>query len=179
LSTRRRYETNPDTGQLAQLAALAGAGLAGYFLLYVPWAQRRALEELTRAAILANQAKGMGVADAAAHAIAGACTAGAAVYKMPPAVAGPLCQGVGLVAVKGAQAAAKGAVIVGKLTGRGAKAVGQGVGKGASAVGKGVGKGARKAFKSIFSDLGLGALAPRGRGARARTRGAEYYTRHF
>ena len=178
-------QPNPDSGQLVQLAALAGAGLAGYFLLYQPWAQRRALEELTRNAIAANRAKGMGVADAAAHAIAGACTAGAATYKMPPAVAGPLCEGVGLVAVKGALAAAKGAVIVGKFTGRGAKVVGKGVGKGAKVVGRGIGK-AAKSVRHGFGLWGLGDAYeelgdfedPHGR-PRGRSRGAAYYTRHF
>ncbi len=122
-------------GQLVRVAAVAGAGFAAYEFLYKPWAIRRALEEATRAKVLANLNKGMGIEDAASDAVATACAGAATVYKVPPALSGPLCKGVGLIAVKGAIVAAKEIGKGVKLAGKGAKVVAKGVGKGAKAVG--------------------------------------------
>ena len=121
--------------QLVKVAAAAGAGLAAYQYLYKPWAMRQELERLTRLKVQENLNKGMGIQDAAAEAVATACAAGATVYKVPPALSGPLCKGVGLVAVKGAILAAKEIGKGAKLAGKGAKVAARGVAKGAKAVG--------------------------------------------
>lgn len=187
----------PDggSGQLVRVAVVGAAGLAAYQYLYRPWAMARELEAITRAKVLANLNKGMGIEDAAAEAVATACTAGASVYKVPPALAGPLCKGVGLVAVKGAIVAAKeigkGAVLAGK----GAKVAARGVAKGAKAVGS-LGKKLGLWGLGDFEDPGGNPFAAhhqarsrsvdrtiqsRARGGvrTKQTTGAAFYTRHL
>jgi hypothetical protein len=109
-----------------------GLGVAGY----VGWKywQREQVKAATLAEAARLQAGGMSVRDAITNAAAGACTAAAGVYKMPPTVAGPLCKGVAVLAIKGAELAAKGAVIAGKVVGKGVAAGGKAVGKGAKFV---------------------------------------------
>jgi hypothetical protein len=173
-----------DNHQLVTLAVVGAAGFAAYQFLYRPWAMQRDLEALTRAQIQANLARGMSITDAAANAVAGACAAGAAAYKVPPAISGSICQGVGVLAVAGAKQVAKGAVIAGKVLGKG---VGKGVGKGAKAVGTG----AKKAVKSISHGFGLWGLEGledvartkqprRARGpSRTKQSAAAFYLRHL
>lgn len=183
-------------GQLVRVAVVGAAGLAAYEFLYKPWAMARELEAITRAKVLANLNKGMGIEDAAAEAVATACTAGAAVYKVPSTLAAPLCKGVGLLAVKGAIVAAKEIGKGAKVAGKGIKAGAKGVAKGAKAVGS-LGKKLGLWGLGDFEDLGdVNPFAahhqarssavdrttqPRAR-SRVRTKqptGADFYTRHL
>jgi hypothetical protein len=130
-----------DQEQIVKVA-LAGAGaFAAYKFLYEPWATKRALQELTEAQMRANLQQGMGIKQAAEQAIAGACMVGATTYKIPPAASGAICQGVGILATKGVQLAAQGAVIAGRVIGHGAAVVGKDIGHGAAVIGRGIGKG--------------------------------------
>jgi hypothetical protein len=149
-----RRVTNPAPDVLPVLVLGAGA-VAAYFFLYKPWKIQHDLEALTKAQIDANLKKGMSLTDAANNAVAGACVAGAAVYKVPPEVSGSICKGVGVLAVAGAKAAVKGAVIAGKV-------IGHDIGKGATAVGSGVktatkavGSAAKKTAHAITHGFGL------------------------
>jgi len=181
-------------GQLVRLALVGAAGVAAYQFVYRPWALRRDLEELTRQAALAAAARGGGnVTGAAGALVAAACTAGAAAYGAPPTVAGPICQGLAPIAIKGAVVAVKGAIVAGKV-------IGKGVGTGAKAVGSTVKKGAKVVHSAAhgFGLWGLGDLpydlgdfedphgGPRPRvdrttqRARARTKqAAAFYLRHL
>jgi hypothetical protein len=125
---------------LVQLALLGGAGLAGYEFLYKPYAIRRELERATAAAAAASLAKGHSLTDSVSDAVAGACVVTATVYKVPPNLAAPLCQGVGVVVTKGAVLAAKGAVIAGKAIGKGTVTAVKAVGHAGAVTGKTVGK---------------------------------------
>lgn len=137
---RRNTVRNPSEvapgASLVQLALLGGAGLAGYEFLYKPYAIRKELERATAAAAAANLAKGHSLTDSVSDAVAGACVVTATVYKVPPNLAAPLCQGVGVVVTKGAILAAKGAVIAGKAIGKGTVTAVKAVGKAGEATGK-------------------------------------------
>jgi hypothetical protein len=109
-----------------------GIGVAGYFGWR--WWQREQVSAALAAEAARLQAQGMSLKDSITSAAAGACTAAAAAYKMPPTVAGPLCAGAARVLIAGGEAAAKGAAIAGKAIGKGAAVVGKDVGKGAKFV---------------------------------------------
>lgn len=133
-----------DGEQLARVALVGAAGVAAYQFLYKPWALRRDLEDLARQAALNAAARG---SDPIAGVVAAACTAGAAAYGAPPTIAGPICQGLAPLAIKGAKEVVKGAAIAGKV-------VGKGIGKGAKAVGSTT----KKVAKSISHGFGLWGL---------------------
>lgn len=123
---------------LVKVAVVGGAGFAAYEFLYKPYAQRKELERLTQLAILSQ---GKSLTESTQDAIAGACMAAAAAkLKMPPELAASSCKGIGVLATKGIQLAAKGAVVVGKGIGKGTVAAVKGVGKGTVAATKAVGK---------------------------------------
>lgn len=149
----RRRVANPSNPieTLLPVVALAGGAWAAYEFLYKPWKIRHDLEALTNAQINANLAKGMSLTEAADNAVAGACVAGAAVYKVPPEVSASICKGVGVLAVAGAKEAVKGAVIAGKVVGKGvAKAAG-----GVKTAAKAVGSTAKKTAHAITHGFGL------------------------
>lgn len=118
-----------------------GIGVAGYFGWR--WWQREQIRLATLAEAERLRAQGLSLKDSITAAAAKACTATAAGYGMPPAAAGPLCNGIAVVAIKGAELAAKGAVIAGKAIGKGVVVAGKGIGKAGAVVGKDVGKGAK------------------------------------
>ncbi len=133
-------EDNRD--QLVKLALLGGAGFAAYKLVYQPWAFREEVRRRTEEEAARLAAGGMGIEEATQKALAGACVAAAALYKVPPSVSAATCQGVGVVVEKTLKVVGKGAVIAGKAIGSGiatgAQAVGSGVKTGVLAVGSGV-----------------------------------------
>lgn len=107
-----------------------GIGVAGYFGWR--WWQR----EQIRLATLAEAARlratqGMSLKDSIRTAAAGACTATAAGYGMPPAAAGPLCTGVATIAIAAGELGIKGAKIASKAIGKGVVSAGKGIGRGA------------------------------------------------
>lgn len=131
--------------------AVAGAGAAAlYQFWWLPYQTRLELERLALAAARANVRNGMGAEEAIQQALAGACTVGATVYKVPPSVAGPLCSVAGVVAEKLGKALGKGAGKAAIAGGKATKVAGKAVGKGAVTAAKGVRKAA--------SWLGLGGL---------------------
>jgi len=138
-------EDNRD--QLVKVALLGGVGFAAYKLVYQPWAFREEVRRRTEAEATRLAAGGMGIEEATQKALAGACVAAAAIYKVPPNVSAATCQGVGIVVEKTLKVVGKGAVIAGKAIGSGVKtgvmAVGSGVKTGVLAVGSGVATGAR------------------------------------
>lgn len=137
---------------------VAGAGAFGlYHLWWVPYQARLEVERLALAAAAANVKNGMGAEEAIQHALAGACTAGAVAYKVPPSVSGPLCSAAGVVAEKLGKAIGKGAIVGGKKIGAGTKVAAKAVGKGAKTAAKGV-KTAAKGARKVAGWLGLGAL---------------------
>lgn len=151
--------TEEQTNQLIKLGVLGAGGFVAYKMLYLPWAfeqevRRRTEEEARRLA-----AQGMSLTEATQQALAGACMGAAAVYKVPPSVSGGVCQGVGVLAQKGLELTAKGAVIAGKAIGSGiatgAEAVGSGVKTGVLAVGSGV----KTGVLAVGSGVATGAKA--------------------
>jgi hypothetical protein len=128
--------------KLVKVALVGGVGFAAYKLVYQPWAFREEVRKRAEAEALRLAAGGMGIEQATQQALAGACVAAAAIYKVPPGASAGICQGVGIVVEKTLKVAAKGAVIAGKAIGSGVatgvKAVGSGVKTGVLAVGSGV-----------------------------------------
>jgi hypothetical protein len=114
---------------------VVGGGLAaaGYFG-YRYW-QREQMKAATLAEAARLQAeRGMGLKDSITEAAATACKVAGAAYGVPPQASGPICSGVAKLAIAGAIAAGKGAVIAGKAIGKGTVAAGKGIGKGAKFV---------------------------------------------
>lgn len=130
---------------------VAGAGALGFYhLWWVPYQARLEVERLALAAASANLKKGMGAEEAVQKALAGACTAGAMVYKVPPSVAGPLCSVAGVLAEKLGKAVGKEAIAGAKKVGAGTKVAAKAVGHSA--------KVAVKSVRKVASWIGLGAL---------------------
>ncbi len=115
-------------------ALVVGGGLAaaGYFG-WRYW-QREQMKAATLAEAARLQAAGMGLKDSITEAAATACKVAGAAYGVPPSASGPICGGVAKLAIAGAIAAGKGAVIAGKAIGKGTVAAGKGIGKGAKFV---------------------------------------------
>lgn len=133
---------------LVPIAGLGALGVAGYFGLQ--WWRREQVKKALLAEAARLQAKGMSLEDSLTNAAAGACVIAAAAYKIPPAQAGPICNGAAIVAMKAAKLVGKGAIIAGKAIGKGAKVVGhdvkvatKAVGHAGAVVGKDIGKGAK------------------------------------
>ncbi|MEO7827191.1 MAG: hypothetical protein ABIR60_08630 [Allosphingosinicella sp.] len=130
-----------DRGRtLVTAALLGGAGYLGY-RLYVQEKLKAALYAEAQAQLAKNP--GMSIKDAMTNAAAGACTAVAAVYKVPPSAGAPMCQGLAVVATKAVELAGKGAIIAGKAIGKGTVAATKAVGHAGAVVGKGVATGAK------------------------------------
>ena len=140
----------PDSSPVLPIVVAGGAALGFYHLWWLPYQARLEVERLALAAAAANVKKGMGAEEAIQHALAGACTAGAVAYKVPPSVSGPLCSAAGVVAEKLGKAIGKGAIVGAKKLGTGTKTAAKAVGKTTKTAAKGVRKAARW--------LGLGAL---------------------
>ncbi len=174
-----RRVRNPDGGLLPIVVA-GGAAAALYWFLLRPWIIQQELAEQAKKQIAAGVASGMSLTDAADKAVGAACVAVSTVYKVPPSASGPICQGVGVLAVAGAKEAVKGAVIAGKV-------VGKETAKGAKAV-AGAAKKAVSAVSHGFGLWGLGDLGdgPRSSGVGRARRGrmnqaaaAAFYLRHL
>lgn len=137
--TRRRGK-DQNRGRICFMATngagvlVVGGGLAaaGYFG-WRYW-QREQMRAATLAEAARLQAAGMGLKDSITEAAATACKVAGAAYGVPPAASGPICGGVAKLAIAGAIAAGKGAVIAGKAIGKGTVAAGKGIGKGAKFV---------------------------------------------
>ncbi len=128
--------------QIIKLVAVGAGGFALYKLVYQPWQIREEVRRRTEAEAARLVAGGMGIEQATQQALAGACVAVSAIYKVPPSASADICKGVGIVVEKTLKVAAKGAIIAGKAIGSGiatgASAVGSGVKTGVLAVGSGV-----------------------------------------
>jgi hypothetical protein len=118
-----------NAGVLVVGGGLAAAGYFGYRY----W-QREQMKAATLAEAARLQAAGMGLKDSITEAAATACKIAGAAYGVPPQASGPICGGVAKLAIAGAIAAGKGAVIAGKAIGKAGAVVGKDVGKGAKFV---------------------------------------------
>lgn len=113
---------------------VVGGGLAAAGWFGWRYWQREQMRAATLAEAARLQASGMGLKDSITEAAATACKVAGAAYGVPPSASGPICGGVAKLAIAGAIAAGKGAVIAGKAIGKAGAVVGKDIGKGAKFV---------------------------------------------